>query len=374
MRLMLSSTGGYGHVLPMLPLALAALERGHEVLWVTAAESCPLIEAEGIATAPAGKSAEGCLAEYARRWPDAAGLEGRAATAHMFGRLFGAVAASAAAPDLEGVTREWEPGLVVHEAAQFAAPAVAAAADIPSVTHGLGLLIPPEFVSDAAEHAAPIWERLGVETRPYGGSYDHLYVDICPPSMQSGDLGHVGLRALVRPAAPANGEADADVVHLTLGTGSKDYATIASVARALARLEAPVLVTVGPRADVGAVGPLPANVEVATFIPHRELLPRCSIVVSHAGAGVMLRSLAAGLPQLCLPQSPSDQFRNAAACAASGAGFALVGQEASDEAIEAAARRLLEEPSFRVSAERVRAEIAAMPEPGDVVAQLERLA
>jgi UDP:flavonoid glycosyltransferase YjiC (YdhE family) len=374
MRLMFSSTGGWGHVLPMLPLALAAREGGHDVLWATATEGCPLIEAEGVAAAPAGLSAEGCLAEYARRWPLAANLEGRAASAHMFGRLFGAVAAPAAARDLELLARRWKPDLVVHEAAEFAAPAVAAAAGIPSVTHGFGLLIPPERVADAAERAAPVWERLGVEPRPYGGCFEHLYIDVCPPSMRTEDLAHVGRRTLLRPAAPSAGSAGADLVHLTLGTAFRDYATTARVARALARLNAQVVLTLGPGADIVAVGPLPANVEVATFIPYRDLLPRCSIVVSHAGAGVVLRSLAAGLPQLCLPQSPSDQFRNAAACAASGAGLALVGAEASDDAIEAAARRLLDEPSFRVSAERVRAEIAAMPPPVDVVAQLEQLA
>ena len=69
---MFSSTAGYGHVLPMLPLAVSARERGHDVLWATAAEACPLIQEEGAAAAPAGVSAESCLAEYARRWPEAA--------------------------------------------------------------------------------------------------------------------------------------------------------------------------------------------------------------------------------------------------------------------------------------------------------------
>jgi UDP:flavonoid glycosyltransferase YjiC (YdhE family) len=372
MRLMFSSTAGYGHVLPMLPLAVAARERGHDVLWATAAEACPLIEAKGVDAAPSGTSAEGCLAEYARRWPDAADLEGRAATAHMFGRLFGEVAAEAAARDLKRRAGEWKPDLVVHEAAEFAAPAVAAAAGIPSVTHGLGRLIPPERVADAGERAMPVWESLGVEPRPYGGCYEHLYIDNCPPSIQADDLGHIPGRTLVRPAEPATAEAGADVVHLTLGTGSNDYETATRVARALARLDAPIILTIRPGGEVAAVGPLPANVEVATFIPYHDLLPRCALVVSHAGSGVMLRSLATGLPLLCLPQSPSDQFGNAAACVARGAGLALVGAEASDDAVEAAARRLLGEPSFRVSAEGVRAEIAAMPAAADVVAQLEQ--
>jgi UDP:flavonoid glycosyltransferase YjiC (YdhE family) len=372
MRLMFSSTGGWGHVLPMLPLAVGAREHGHDVLWGTAAEACPLVAAEGVAAAPVGISAGNCLARYARRWPEAVGLEGRAASAHMFGRLFGAVAAPAAAPGLERLVRDWNPDLIVHEAAEFAAPAAAAAAGIPSITHGFGLLVPPDRVADAGEHAAPVWKRLGVEPRPYGGCYEHLYIDICPPSMQTDELAHVPQRTSLRPADPAPGGTEGDVIHLTLGTAFSDYATTTRVARALARLGAPLIVTLGPHADVAAVGPFPANVEVAKFLPYRDLLPSCSLVVSHAGSGVMLRSLAAGLPQLCLPQSPSDQFRNAASCAARGAGIALVGAEASDDAIEVAARRLLEEPSFRVTAEGVRAEIAAMPAPADLAGLLER--
>ena len=41
MRVLVSSTTGYGHVLPMVPLASALLAAGHDVLWATAADACP---------------------------------------------------------------------------------------------------------------------------------------------------------------------------------------------------------------------------------------------------------------------------------------------------------------------------------------------
>jgi hypothetical protein len=41
-------------------------------------------------------------------------------------------------------------------AAEFAGPAVATAAGIRSVTHGLGLVIPPERVAEAGLQAASI--------------------------------------------------------------------------------------------------------------------------------------------------------------------------------------------------------------------------
>jgi len=65
---------------------------------------------------------------------------------------------------------------------------------------------------------------------------------------------------------------------------------------------------------------------------------------SHGGSGTLLGALAHGIPQLCLPQA-ADQFRYAQACAAAGAGIALIGADATTDRIEAALRRLLDAPT-----------------------------
>ena len=385
---MFSSTAGYGHVLPMLPVAEAALGREHEVLWATAAEVCPRIEASGVDTVPVGMTAGQCLREYARRWPEATRLEVAAAAAHMFPRLFGVVAAQAAVVDLFRAARDWKPDLIVHEAADFAAPAVAEALGVPHVTHSLGLVIPPERVADAGELAAPIWERLGLEARPFGGCYDHAYIDICPPSMQRDEITYVSRTIRARPASlravpgerlpdPLSERLAVDpslpVVHVTFGTVFDHSATIERTVRALARLNALIVLTVPPDVDIEGLGPLARNVHAARFISYNVLLPHCAAVASHAGAGVMFATLARGLPQLCLPQSPSDQFRNAAACAGAGAGLALVGDEASESAIQGSAQRLLDDYTFRANAERISRDIKSMPPPEDAVAELEQL-
>ena len=38
---------------------------------------------------------------------------------------------------------------------------------------------------------APVWKAQGLEPRPYGGCYDHLYLDIFPSSLSTGDASHV---------------------------------------------------------------------------------------------------------------------------------------------------------------------------------------
>ena len=100
-----------------------------------------------------------------------------------FGKMFGAIAAPSILTDLVGVALEWRPHLVVADAAEFAGHIVAAELGVPSVTKGFGPLLPERRVAAAGEEVAPLWRSRGLEPRPYGGSYDHWYLDIYPPAL-----------------------------------------------------------------------------------------------------------------------------------------------------------------------------------------------
>lgn len=134
-----------------------------------------------------------------------------------------------------------------------------------------------------------------------------------------------------------------------------------------------VVVTVGPEGDPAAFGLLPDNVSVHRYVPQTELLPRCSLVVSHAGSGTFLAALDHGLPQLCLPQA-ADQFGNAQQCAAAGAGLQLRPGGVTRESVREAAAQLLNDERFRMGAQRIRTELASMPLPAHVVPLIEALA
>ena len=49
MRVLVSTTGGVGHIFPVIPLALELQRQGHDVMWATAPGSCSIVEAAGIA-------------------------------------------------------------------------------------------------------------------------------------------------------------------------------------------------------------------------------------------------------------------------------------------------------------------------------------
>jgi UDP:flavonoid glycosyltransferase YjiC (YdhE family) len=385
-RVLFSSTSGLGHVQPMVPIALALQRAGHEVRWATGPSACDRIEAQGITAEPVGLGDQERMAAFRARHPEAAAMPGPELAAFMFPKLFGAIAAPAAIDGLLDLASRWRPDVIVHEQAELAAPALAAALGVPNACHGFGFAVPGDRVQHAADHAAAVWDRVGATPGPYGGCYDHLYIDVYPRSLQPEELPHLGRRVLRRPEsgdAAADERLDDDVaartatgrplVYVTFGTVFNVNPTFGRVLDAAQELDVEVVATVGPSGDPTAFGPRPDHVHVTTYVPQSLLLPHTAVVASHAGSGTLLATMAAGLPQLGLPQA-ADQFRNAAACEAAGAGLGLAGDAATTAAIGEALDRLLHDPSFAEGAGRMADEIASMPSPAELVPVLEELA
>lgn len=385
MRVLVTSSPPIGHVHPLVPLALALQVAGHDLRWATGPDACPIVAAAGIETVVAGLTATARREEYFRRYPEARDLSPEQLPGHMFPRLFGTLSAPPMLDDLLACVTGWRPDVVLHEAAELAAPIVAAVLGVPTVNQGFGALVHPDRMNAASDAVAPLWEKVGLAPRPWGGSYDHLYLDIYPPSLRPSYGDYVTRRQSMRPIPysarldeTAGGWSEGDdsrpLIYLTFGTVFN--ATDGPFRRALdglAALDARVLVTVGPSGDPDAFGPQPDHITVTRYVPQTELLPRCALVVSHAGSGTFLGALDHGLPQLCLPQA-ADQFGNGRQCAAAGAGECLLPADVTAEAVRDAASRLLSDPAFATRARDLRDELQAMPHPNDLVPMIEQLA
>lgn len=385
MRVLFTTPAGLGHIHPMVPLARAVRARGHHVLWAAPADGVGHVERAGIPTAAAGAAGLTRPADVIRRHPELKALGPAEMPNRLFGKMFGGIAAPSVLADLGPVAREWLPDLVVADAAEFAGHIVAAELGVPSVTKGFGPLLPERRVATVDEELEPLWRSRGLEPRPYGGSYDHLYLDVYPDELQPWTADYIARRQLLRPLSDdgqtdtslplplPDGRPGAPLVYVTMGTVFNDPQPLQTVLTALGALDVRALVTVGPQAEPAALGAQPAHVRVERYVPQTRVLAHCDAVVSHAGSGTVLAALALGLPQLCLPQG-ADQFLNAEAIASAGAGLSLAPAAASAAAIRDAVARLLDEPSFRDTARRIGAAIASMPSPDDVAAVLEGLA
>jgi UDP:flavonoid glycosyltransferase YjiC (YdhE family) len=140
---------------------------------------------------------------------------------------------------------------------------------------------------------------------------------------------------------------------------------------ALAALPVRVVATVGPAIDPATL-PVAANVEVVRYVPHDRVLPFASLVVTHAGLGTVMTTLAHGVPMVCVPLG-RDQFFNAARVAALGVGRVL-DANADERAIAAAVRAVIDDDEMRRAARRWPDVIAAYRRGEDVMAEIEGMA
>jgi UDP:flavonoid glycosyltransferase YjiC (YdhE family) len=376
MKVLVGCWPAYGHLLPMLPLVRAAQRAGHDVVVSSGADLAEVLDGLGVSHHRSGAT----LAESYGRLPERTTIsalppEEQAGFAARY--LFGAGAVDRAR-DLVAFVDEWRPDLVVHDTLELGSPTVAAERGVPHVTHGYGPMTP------GSDRFAAVLAAVIVEAGlpdPLPAVLAAPYLDVCPPGLR-GTVPYPWTSTV--PLRPSAGEVavDAvdvvdlsdlpypDTVYVTLGTIMNQAAGVfRAVIDGCSELPVNLVVTTGPDLDPELIGPLPASVRTARFLPQAALLPRCTAVVSHAGAGTMLGALCHGLPQLCLPQG-TDQPFNTAALLPTGAALALQPDETTADTVAAAMARLLGEESFRAAAGRLRAEIETMPTADDVLADL----
>ena len=318
MRVLFAGLASAGHTYPMVPLAVAARDAGHEVHFAV------------------GEHVHAPLSRLGLR---------PFRPADAFYEIY--------AEDLEPELTRLRPDLVVHGWGVPEAAVAARRAGIPALWHGFGRMFP---------------EGIGLD-RPAGGKH----LDICPPSAQDEPFLTTAERLPLRPvpySEPGHFEwPSRPLVYLTLGTAFGTPEVLTTAIRGLSALDAHVVVATG-RVRPADLGSVPGNVTLHGWVPQAQLVPRVSAVVHHGGSGTTLGALAAGVPQLVLPQG-SDQFANAEALVAAGAALRLLPDELSADAVTEQARKL---PAHREAARAIAEEIAGMPSPDEVARELPKYA
>lgn len=357
MKICFAAIPGYGHVFPMVPLAAAAQAAGHDVLFVCAegfAGRLPVPVAGGV---PAGLTLHD-----AEREAIAAG--GDRSDPFWFPRaMFGVVMPRHTVPALRAIwAADGRPDLLVHEASNLGPARVAAADGVPAVAFNIGMqaagwptILQPEAgawpvrMIDPSPTSWSEWTLPGTERLPIR-------------SVAWSDAGGVGPEWLAGATSGPRG-------YLTLGTVS--FGAVEVLRRSIlaaARVCERVLVAAGPDGDPAALGELPASVRVERFVDQAAVLRHADLAVHHGGTGSLLACLAGGVRQILTPQG-ADQFINAARLTELGLGLA-VANDAPPDALDAALAELLGSRELLARVEAMRAEIASMPAPADVVAQL----
>ncbi|MFL5777665.1 MAG: glycosyltransferase [Chloroflexota bacterium] len=379
MRILLGLSGGQGHLDPLVPLARAARSAGHVVAFAARPWMVPNAEDLGF-TAFATGSDRGLTPEtrpllevdIERELDD---------LRDGFARRI----ARERATDLLPLCRDWRPDLVVWEETDFGAAVVAERMRLPHASvlvTASGSFVRPDRLTEAldevrAEHGLPpdpaasmLHPRLVMSPFP-ATLRDPRY----PPPTSL----HLMRLDAVQPSdsAPApwtTAARGSPAVYFTLGTvfNHESGDLFGRVLAGLREMPINLLVTVGREIDPAELGPQPPNVRVERYVPQADVLPHVDLVVSHGGSGSVLGAVTHGHPMVLVPMG-ADQPLNAKRCAALGVARVLDAARARPDDVRVAVSAVLEDPAYRLAAERLRDEIAAMPPPEDAVALLEQL-
>ncbi|MFD9896121.1 glycosyltransferase [Amycolatopsis sp. NPDC059027] len=378
MRLIFTALGGYGHSFPLIPLAVAARDAGHDVSFATTQDFLPNIEKAGVTGIAAGATMTEAFTEAAK---DVDGDPSQLPQKELYkviGRVFGEVLPRAFVAGLEPILAERRPDLVIYESVNAGGAYAAKRVGIPCVGHTFGRMAELDVGDEIREQVLATAAEFGIEGE-LQASFGDPVIDICPKSVQSREFLDTAKRIPLRPVGwsvpgdlPAGIEGrdrSRPLAYLTLGTAFGNTDVLTKAITGLAALDVDVLVATGPSVDLTALGEVPANVRLEAWVPQSELLPHVDVVVHHGGSGTTMGAFGAGLPQLFLPQG-ADQFANAEAALAAGVADQLVGDALTAEAVTEKTRALMTDTAVRDAARALAEEIAAMPSPAEVAATL----
>jgi UDP:flavonoid glycosyltransferase YjiC (YdhE family) len=372
-----------GHFLPMVPLARQIEREGHDLAFSVSNDLAAVVASAGFTVAAVdGLTHEWMLSEGNRRGPTREALVRKERWRH--GTSMFTSRAEAFVEPLIDIVDRWQPDVIVHEPAEFAAAIAGTVRGLPHVTHSWGALRETQWGQLRAELMEPVWGRFGLVPLAHGGDYEYLYFDICPPSLRSPALDGIPTARPLRPDAPGPAAKPPDwmaglpedrTLYVTMGTmpvNNTQTTLLCMLVEGLARHDVNVIVTVGNNNDPEELGPQPPNVRVERYVPQEDVLPFVTAVICHGGSGTMFGALRHGLPLLMIPLG-ADQFQNAAACTKAGVGRAVDVETLTADLVTSEAAVLLDDPSYRHRSEAVRNEITAMPGPEFGVRQLDVL-
>lgn len=118
-----------------------------------------------------------------------------------------------------------------------------------------------------------------------------------------------------------------------------------------------LVLQIGRNVDPAALGTVPDNVEVRSWVPQLAVLRQADLFVTHAGAGGSQEGLATATPMIAVPQAV-DQFGNADMLQGLGAARQLATPEATAEALREAALALVDDPEVARRLKAIQAEMA----------------
>lgn len=396
-RILLSVLPASGHVNPMIAIAQALQQAGHQIQVATDISYHAQLARTGlnplIMPYPAGMIAKAL--EYLRRpagWLSQ--IKRHPPQSYFFMHLTELTHA------LVGHIDAFQPDVLLTDLNLYAGPIAAEARQLPYASYcaivntlvsrdappyGMGIDWYPE--GDVRRWLWPVY-RLGMKA--VLARYDHIVNrtrhQYGLPTVHGAMLAHSPFLALVpttaayeypRRAIPPHmmyigpvttaerGEVHDDfdwqwvddgkpTVYISMGTIVDGADIFRNAVEATRGADWKAIIAIGREGDVRKYADAPSNVLIRNFVPQLALLEKVQAVVSHGGNNTVTETLLHGLPLVVIPNS-ADQPESAGRVKASGAGIRMRPREATSRRLRHAIEAILNEPAYRGAAQRIQA-------------------
>ncbi len=365
---MLASTGGAGHVGPLLPVLSALVRRGDQVLLVVPPALAGTASETGQRYVLGENPPEAELGPLWERFAVADPAE-QAVLANR--ELFGRLCTTAMLPTLQRAFAGFQPDLVMREPCEYASAAVAEQRGVRHVQVAIGLA---EVEAASLELAASVLHsfRLDLPERLLAAPYlTRLPAELDPsPFPTTLRFRDPASRDQARPLPDWWAGSTDPLVYVTLGTVAGSLAEAAEVYRAALTavdgLAVRVLMTLGRDGHAASLGTVPFNVHVESWVPQGDVLAQAAVVLCHGGSGTTFGALEVGVPVVVVPLF-ADQPANGRLIALAGAG--LVSGRTADQ-LRRALLRVLSDDAYHQRAIALGQAMQAQPELQDVLDDL----
>jgi glycosyltransferase (activator-dependent family) len=411
-----ANDGSFLH--PMVSLAWALRNAGHEVRVANQAFATPHVTGAGLTAVPVGRqTTSDRLLTAMRVTPEMLeearpGLHPPYDVVDSPNQITWEGMLSAYADDVErckyenfpvisglvAFARHWRPDLIIWEPFTLAGPIAAKACGAAHARMLFGIdvfgiarqrFLELKAAQPAHRQADPLADWLGSYARKYGAGFaedmtcGQFTVDQFPPGLQ---VEAAGLDYLHSRYIPYGGKATVPAwlqapperarIALTMGFTASGFFngfgfSLQDVLDKLAGLDIEVVAVID-ESERAKLDRVPDNTRLQTWVPLDALAATCSAAVNHAGGGTLSTFAIHGVPQLTLPYHFDEPIlgRNLATL---GAGLCVRPSDATGEAVRDAVHRLLDEPAFRDRAGWLRDEMFALPTPNQLVGRIEQL-
>lgn len=390
MRVLFTFLPGTGSLRPLLPLAQALLEQGHEVALCSAPAYGPAVDRHGLPFFAAGLDWDTSDPRYIEVLCAAAGgvtlppLTGAERLAWVTNALFIGAAAARMLPDVVRIAGDWSADLIVRQSLEYSGCVAAERLGLPHVSIADAAHSALDRRHEVAAALDGLRATVALPPDP-GGDMVYRYLHLCfaPPLFDGPDAVFPPTACFLRHTDPALATEELPswvdeldprpTVLVSMGTVfHRTAGAYEAVLDGLRDEPVNLLVAAGFDQDPGRFGPQPPHVRLEPYLPLTALLPRCDLFITHGGFNSVKESLAAGVPMVLVPIS-ADQPYSAERCADLGVGVTLGPNERTAADIRRATRTVLADPAYMQRAKGMQQEMAALAGPEHAVALLEGL-